>query len=84
LYVDDPLGRELEFDHRHSSLFQVLEESHLRGLQEHQAAPLAIRPARCPSDAVDIVAGIIGRVELNDPVDRWNLRVSVEDVTERH
>lgn len=68
LNIDNLLRWELELDHRNPGLSQMLEESHFRRLQEHQAAALAVRTSSSTTDAVDVVFGIIRGVELDNPV----------------
>lgn len=73
LHVDDLFGGELELDDGHTGRFEVREEADLVGLQEHEGAAFAVG-AGCAADAVDVVAGVVGGVELDDPVDGWDLK----------
>lgn len=73
LNVDYLLRWELELDHWHSGLLQMLEESNFRRLQEHQAAALSVRTSSSTPDSVDVVPRVIRGVKLNNPVHRRNL-----------
>lgn len=73
LHVDNPLGREFKLDDGHPGLLEVLEETHLGRLQEQQTTSLAVGTSRRTTDAVDVVARIIGRIVLDDPVHRGDL-----------
>lgn len=73
LNIDDLLRREFELDHRNASFLEMLEESHFRRLQEHQTATLGVRATGRTANPVDIVSWVIGRVELDNPVDGGNL-----------
>ncbi|TKW56812.1 hypothetical protein CTA1_6381 [Colletotrichum tanaceti] len=68
LDVGDLVGREVELHHRHARLLEVRQEPDLARLQEHEGSALAVGSARRPADAVDVVARVIGRVDLDDPV----------------
>lgn len=74
LDIDNLGGRELKLDHRHTSLLEVLKEANLGWLQEHQAAALTVGTTSSSSDTVDVVAGVIWGIKLNNPVDGGNLR----------
>lgn len=58
----------------------MLEEAHFGGLQEHQTATLAFFATCGTTDAVNVVTGVIWGVELDDPVDGGDLRLSVSGV----
>ena len=73
LHIQNLFARHLELDQRHPCLFEVLQESHLARLQEHQASPLSIRPASGAADSMNIISRIIGRIKLHDPVDSGNV-----------
>ena len=73
LHVDDLLGREVELDHRHPGLLEVLEEADLGRLQEQETPSFAVGATCRPADAVDVVARVVRRVELDDPVDGRDL-----------
>lgn len=76
LDVDDAFGGEFEFDEGHAGLFQVGEEADLARLEEHEGAAGAVAAAGGAADAVDVVAWVVRRVELEDPVDGGDLRSS--------
>lgn len=80
LHVQDLLGREVEFDQRHARLFEVRQEADLRGLQEEQRFARAGGAARGAADAVDVVAGVVGGVVLDDPVDGGDVEAAGGDV----
>lgn len=73
LHVDNLLGREIKLHNWHSRFLEILQEPNFRRLQEHQAAALAVGTTRGTSDSVNVVAGVIRRVELDDPVNSGNL-----------
>lgn len=75
LNVDDLRCREFKLDHRNASLFEMLQESDFRWLQEHQTATLAIRPTGGTTNAVNIVTRVIRGIELNNPVHGRNLSI---------
>lgn len=74
LDIDNLGGGELELNHWHASLLEMLEEANLRWLQEHQTAALTVGTTSSSSDTVDVVTWVIWGVKLNDPVDSRNLR----------
>jgi formylmethanofuran dehydrogenase subunit E len=55
---------------------QELEEAHLLGQKEEERAADAIEPAGCSADAVDVLAGVIGRVVLDDPIYLGNIKTA--------
>jgi hypothetical protein len=73
LNVDNLGARELKLHHGHTGLLEVLQEANLRGLQEHQTAALAVGTTGGTTDTVDVVAGVIWGIELDDPVDSGDL-----------
>lgn len=73
LHVDNLLARKLELDDGHARRFQVRQEAHLVGLQEEQAAAGRAGAAGGTADAVDVVAGVVRGVELDDEIDGGNL-----------
>jgi hypothetical protein len=52
----------------------VREEPDLARLEKEERAAFVVGPARGAADAVDVVARVVGRVELDDPVDVGDLR----------
>lgn len=68
---------EVELDDRNARFLEVLEEAHFGGLQEQETAALAFFATRGTADTVNVVTGVIWRVELDDPVDGGDLRLSV-------
>lgn len=77
LDVHNLRGGEVELDDRNARFLEVLEEAHFRGLQEQKTAALAFLATRGTADTVNVVTGVIWGVELNDPVDGRDLRLSV-------
>jgi hypothetical protein len=58
----------------------VLQEADLGGLEEHQTATLAIGTTGGTSDTVNVVTGIIRRIELDDPVDGGDIQTTSSNV----
>lgn len=73
LHVDNLGGRELELHDRHTCVLEVLQETNLGRLEEHQTATLAFGTTGGTSDTVNVVARIIRRVELDNPIDSGDL-----------
>lgn len=68
---------EIELDDRNARFLEMLEEAHFRGLQEQKAATLAFFATSGTADTVNVVTGVVWGVELDDPVDSGDLRLSV-------
>ena len=79
LNIDNLRCWKFELDHGHTCFLQVFQEPNLGGLQEHQAAALAVGSTGRSSDTVDVIAGIIRRVELDDPIDGRDLKRKLEN-----
>jgi hypothetical protein len=77
LDVHNLLGWEVELHDWYSGFFEVLQEPNFRRLQEHQAAAFAIGSTGGTSDSVDVVSGVVWGIELDDPVDGRDLKMSV-------
>lgn len=73
LHVDNLGGRELELHDRHTCVLEVLQETNLGRLEEHQTATLAFGTTGGTSDTVNVVARIIRRIELDNPIDSGDL-----------
>ena len=73
LHIHDPLRWKFEFHDWDSCFLQMLEKANLGRLQEHQASALAVRSPCGTAHAMDVVAWIIWRVELNNPIHCRNL-----------
>lgn len=70
----DNFGRgEVEFDDRNAGGFEVGEEAELGGEKEEEGAAFGVGAAGCTADAVNVVAWVVGGLELDDPVDVRNL-----------
>ena len=80
LDVQNLLGRKLELDERDLRLLEVAQETHLVGLQEHQTLALAVGTTCSTTDAVNVVSGVIRRVELDDPVNCRNIKTTSSNV----
>mmetsp|Transcript_13716 Transcript_13716/g.37044 ORF Transcript_13716/g.37044 Transcript_13716/m.37044 type:complete len:215 (-) Transcript_13716:1293-1937(-) len=59
---------------------KVLQESKFLGHQKEQGLPFALRSPRCSAHPVDVLLGLVGRVELHDPIDLGNVEASGGDV----
>lgn len=74
LDVLDLLGGELELDDGHTRCLEVRQEANLVGLQEQQTAASLVGASGGTTDAVNVVAGVVRRIELDDEVDFGDLR----------
>lgn len=77
LNVEDLGGGELEFHYGHAGCLEVGQEANLGRLQEHERSALAVGATGGTTDAVNVVAGVIRRVELDNPVYGGDLKVRV-------
>lgn len=68
LHVEDLLGREVELDDGDAGRLEVREKADFAGLEEHEGAAFGVAAAGGSADAVDVVAGVIWGVKLDDPV----------------
>lgn len=73
LHIDNLGSRELELHNRHTSILEVLQETNLGRLEEHQTATLAFGTTGGTSDTVNVVTRIIRRIELDNPIDSGDL-----------
>lgn len=73
LHVDELVGGEFEFGDGHARVFEVFEEAELGGLEEEEGTAFGVGAASGTADAVDVVAGVVWGVELEDPVDGGDL-----------
>mmetsp|Transcript_24334 Transcript_24334/g.55494 ORF Transcript_24334/g.55494 Transcript_24334/m.55494 type:complete len:394 (+) Transcript_24334:148-1329(+) len=69
LHVGHLAGRKLVLVEAHLEVGEVSEEAGFLGGEEHEGAAGSGGSAGGPSDPVDVLAGIVGGVELHDPVD---------------
>ena len=76
LDVEDLALGEVVFDHGDLGGLEMGEEAQLVGLEEQERATLGVVATRGTADAVDVVAGIIRRIELDDPVDGGNVEAT--------
>lgn len=68
LDVRNLVVREAILVERHLGRLEEAQKPKL-GRQKEEQALAGLTGARCPTDAVDVVARVVGRVELDDPVD---------------
>ena len=80
LHVGDFLVRELVLVQRHLGALEVFQKRELLGDEEQQRAPAPVRAARGPPDAVDVLARVVGGVELDDPVHRGDIQTARGDI----
>ena len=52
---------------------QILHETHFRRMKDEDRLPLPISTSCRAANAMDIVTRLIGRIELNYPVNSWDL-----------
>jgi hypothetical protein len=76
LDVENLLGRKLELNEWDLRFLEVAKEANLVGLQEHQTFALAVCTSCGTTDTVNVVSGVIRRVELDDPVDGGNIETT--------
>lgn len=76
LDVDDLVRGEVELDDRNTGFLEVLQEADFRRLEEHQTASLALFASSGTTDSVDVVSGVIWGVELDNPINGRNLRIT--------
>ena len=79
LHVCDLVGREGVLVEGNLGRLEEPEEAQLGREQEQERLALLAGASRT-TDAVDVVTGVIGRVELDDPVDAGNVESSSGDV----
>ena len=79
LHVCDLVGRERILVEGDLGRLEEPEEAQLGREQEQERLALLAGTSRT-TDAVDVVTGVIGRVELDDPVDAGNVESSSGDV----
>ena len=76
LDVENLLGRKLELDKWDLCFLEVAKEADLVGLQEHQTLTLAVCTSCGTTNTVNVVSGVIRRVELDDPVDGGDIETT--------
>ena len=54
----------------------MLQETNLVGLQEHQTLTLGVGSSGSTTDAVNVISGVIRRVELHNPVNGRNIQTT--------
>lgn len=64
---------EVVLDERDASGGEVLNEANLAGVQDEEGLSLAVGATSGTADTVDVVAGLIRGVELDNPVNGWDL-----------
>lgn len=83
LDVENFGGGKLKLHDGHAGCLEVGQEANLGRLQEHERAALAVGATGGTTDAVDVIAGVIRRVELDDPVHGGDLEVRVRQGLDR-
>ena len=79
LDIGDFVCGEAEFIQRDFGVLEIPEEPELARQQEHET--LADLPrTRCPTDSMDVIAWVVRRVVLNNPVHARNIQSSCCDV----
>lgn len=73
LNVDNLLGGEVELGDGNTSGLEMRQEAELVGLKEHKGSTLVVAASSGSTDTVNVVARVIRRVELDNPVNRRNL-----------
>lgn len=68
LRLDVDEFREVVLHERDASGGEVLDEANLAGVQDEEGLALAVGTTGGTADTVDVVAGLIRGVELDDPV----------------
>ena len=81
LDVENLLGRKLELDKWDLCFLEVAKEADLVGLQEHQTLALAVGTSCGTTDTVNVVSGVIRRVELDDPVNGGDIETTSSNVS---
>lgn len=76
LHIDNLLCGELKLHHRNAGVSQMLQETNFRRLQEQKTAAAAIGTSSGTANTMDVVARVIRRIKLDDPVDFGNLSCS--------
>ena len=54
-------------------LLEISEEAELVLIYKKQGPSSAVSSSGCPADPMDIVIGVVGWVELNNPIDVWKV-----------
>ena len=75
LRLDVDEFREVVLDERDASGGEVLNEANLAGVQDEEGLSLAVGATSGTADTVDVVAGLIRGIELDNPVYGWDLEV---------
>jgi hypothetical protein len=68
LHIYNLLGWKLEFYHGNLGFFQIFKEANFVGQKKHEGASLGVGSSSCTSDTVNVVPGVIRRIELHDPI----------------
>ena len=73
LNIDDLVGREVKLHNGDSSGLEMRQEANLIRLEEHERSTLGVVASGGSTDTVNVVAGVIRGVKLDNPVNRGNL-----------
>jgi hypothetical protein len=80
LHVEDLVLGEIVLDDGDLGGFEVSQETKLTRLQEQQRPSLGVVAPSSPTDAVDVITRVIGRVKLDNPVNLRNIEATSGDV----
>lgn len=75
LHVCYAISREAELVQRNLGIFQIAQKSQLALEQEQQTLP-HFTGTRCPTDAVNVIARIVWRIELDYPIHLGDVKPS--------
>lgn len=73
LSLDVDEFREVVLDERDASGGEILNEANLARVQDEEGLSLAVGATGGTANTVDVVSGLIGGVELDNPVYGWDL-----------
>ena len=79
LHVGDLVRGEAKLVQRHLGFLEEAQESELARQEEHETFANLPR-ARCSADSVYVIAWVVRRVVLNNPVYPWDIEASSGDV----
>lgn len=76
LYVGDLVPREIKFVYGNARLLEISEKTELLGSQNEKSVAAAAFAASRSTDSVNIFLWIVGRIELDYPIDVRNIETS--------
>lgn len=80
LHVEDLILGEIVLDDGDLGSLEMGQETKLAGLQEEERPTLGVVATGCTADTVNVVARIIRRVELDDPVNSGDIETTSSNV----